>query len=324
VGSDALPDASVVIVTRDRKDDLALALDSLEGQEGSFEVVVVDDGSRDGTESMLEGRPRVQTVRRDTPGGPGTARNEGARHASGRVLVFLDSDCRVFEGWLRAMVAPLDDKSIGAVGGAETLDPEEPLLGRIFHFVLTSPLTTGRIRGGPGGRAARYRPRSYSLAVRKEDFDRVGGFSPMHHGEDIDLVTRIGSLGLALAHAPEARVRHRRRRTWRGFAGQLHAMGRARADLIRRDRVHLEPFYLAPPTGLLLALLLSLAAALFPAVRLVAALLLSLGILYLLTVGVAALWTLRSLPALLLAPLAFALGQAAYGTGFLRGPGGAA
>lgn len=318
-GVSEAPHASVIIVTRDRHDDLREALGSLEAQPGSFEVIVVDDGSRDATPALLASRPEVVAVRREESAGPGVARNEGARVARGRVLVFLDSDCRVLAGWLAAMVLPLEREGVGAVGGAEALDPDEPLLGRVFHFVLTSPLTSGRIRGGSGGRAARYRPRSYSLAVRRTDFERVGGFAPMRNGEDIDFVTRIAALGKDLVHAPDARVHHRRRSTWRGFSAQLRAMGRARAVLVRKDRVHLEPFYLMPPLGLLLGAGVAVAAALVPAVRLTAAVLTAIALVYLLGVGVAAASALRAARALALAPLAFLVQQASYGVGFLRG-----
>lgn len=313
------PDASVVIVTRDRREELATALDSVAAQEGSFEVIVVDDASRDGTPALLAARPGVVAIRRDIPGGPGVARNDGAKRARGRALVFLDSDCRALPGWLPAMLAPLARRGVGAVGGAEVQDPLEPFLGRVFHFVLTSPLTTGRIRGGSGGRAARYRPRSYSLAVRRADFERVGGFSAMRHGEDIDFVTRVAALGLDLVHAPDARVHHRRRGTWTAFARQLHAMGRARAALIRRDRVHMEPFYLAPPAGVLLAAGAAAAAAFVPAARVAVAALAGALLLYLAGVGIAAARAMGDVRALVLAPFAFLVQQVSYGTGFLRG-----
>jgi len=144
----------------------------------------------------------------------------------------------------------------------------------------------------------------------------------MRHGEDIDFVTRIAALGLDLVHAPGARVHHRRRRTWAGFAGQLHAMGRARAMLVRRDRVHMEPLYLVPPAGLLAVAGAAATAALVPAARIVAAILAAVLLAYLLAIGVAAVRALGALRALALGPLAFLVQQVAYGTGFLRGLGG--
>ncbi|MCK6462177.1 MAG: glycosyltransferase, partial [Planctomycetes bacterium] len=62
------------MVTRDRREELATALDSVAAQEGSFEVIVVDDASRDGTPALLAARPGVVAIRRDIPGGPGVAR----------------------------------------------------------------------------------------------------------------------------------------------------------------------------------------------------------------------------------------------------------
>jgi GT2 family glycosyltransferase len=322
VAPDDPPAASIVIVARDRKEELAAALDSLAAQQGSFEVIVVDDGSTDGTGTMLAARAGVVAIRRATSGGPGLARNDGAARARGRALVFLDSDCRALGGWLRAMLEPLDRPEVGAVGGAEALDPEEPFLGRVFHFVLTSPLTTGRIRGGRGGRAAKYRPRSYALAVRRADFERAGGFAALRHGEDIDLVTRIEGLGLTLVHAPDAQVHHRRRGTWRAFSAQLFAMGRARSTLARKDRRHLEPFYVLPPLGLVLAAGLGAAAAAFPPARFVAAAVAGALVAYLVIVGIAAARALRATAAAPLAPLAFLVQQASYGVGFLRGLAG--
>jgi len=324
VAPDPTPAASVIVVTRDRRQELAVALDSLAAQRGSFEVIIVDDGSGDGTEAMLAARDGVVAIRRATSGGPGLARNDGAARARGRALVFLDSDCRALEGWLPAMLAPLERPEVGAVGGAEALDPKEPLLGRVFHFVLTSPLTTGRIRGGRGGRAARYRPRSYSLAVRRADFERAGGFALLRHGEDIDFAARIERLGLRLVHAPDARVHHRRRATWRAFAAQLFAMGRARSALARMDRRHLEPFYLLPPLGLLVAAALFGAAVVFPPSRVAAASVSAALAAYLVVVGIAAARALRTAAAAPLAPLAFLVQQASYGAGFLRGLAGMA
>ena len=83
----ARPAASIIIVTRNRRAQLETALASVERQrlaEGSFEVIVVDDGSDDGTSEMLSklekrslepGRPRLTALRNQKSLGPGPARN---------------------------------------------------------------------------------------------------------------------------------------------------------------------------------------------------------------------------------------------------------
>src|SRR5687767_11645745 len=96
-------EASVIVPARDAEATLGDTLDALAGQEMSaeYEVIVVDDGSSDGTVAIAEHAPGVKLLRQDRLG-PGEARNTGARVARGRVLAFTDADCRPIPGWLRA------------------------------------------------------------------------------------------------------------------------------------------------------------------------------------------------------------------------------
>ncbi|MHC4579648.1 MAG: glycosyltransferase family 2 protein [Planctomycetota bacterium] len=320
--------ASVILVARDRRRDLERALASVADQrleEGTFEVLVVDDGSSDGTWEMLAtreagpGAPPRTVLRHPRSRGPGLARNAAARRARGAVLVFLDSDCRAQPGWLAALLAPLRRPDIGAVGGAEVLDPAAPFWDRVFHLVLTSALTTGGLRGRPGVRVGRYRPRSYSMAVRREVFERCGGFAGLRHGEDLDLSVRIARLGFRLAYASDSRVHHRRRPDLASFLHQAFAMGRARATLLRRDRRHLEPACLVPALLWLGAVGLGLAALASRSARVAAVPVLLVALVYLGAVGLLAAVRLRALRALPLAPLAFAGFLASYGAGFFLG-----
>jgi glycosyltransferase involved in cell wall biosynthesis len=89
------PDVSVIIPTRDRCDRLRLTLRSALAQRGvRFEVIVVDDGSSDGTAEMVEtlGDDRVHVVRNEVSLGEGGARNRGIQEASGAWIAFLDDD----------------------------------------------------------------------------------------------------------------------------------------------------------------------------------------------------------------------------------------
>ena len=91
------PLITVLVTARDAQPYIAESLDSVRAQTvGDFELIVVDDGSRDKTPSIVEryaaDDPRIALVRRESSGGPYVAANEGLRHASGRYLARLDAD----------------------------------------------------------------------------------------------------------------------------------------------------------------------------------------------------------------------------------------
>ncbi|MDQ6805511.1 MAG: glycosyltransferase, partial [Actinomycetota bacterium] len=91
------PLLSVIVPARDAAVSLPDTLAGLTGQEpaeGGFEVIVVDDGSRDGTAAIAHDSPIVDRVVTLAGVGPGQARNVGAALAAAPALAFLDADCR--------------------------------------------------------------------------------------------------------------------------------------------------------------------------------------------------------------------------------------
>jgi len=258
-------------------------------------------------------------IRNDPPLRPGRARNRGVERAGGGIVAFTDSDCRPAPGWLEELLAPFADAAVGAVGGGEIDDPGAPPLARAAHFALTSPLTTARLRGGAGRRIGSFRPRSFSMAVRRDAFDRAGGFADAFYGEDVDLSLRVARLGLATVFAPRSLVHHRRRDSWRGIGQQAFAMGRARARLMRCDRGHAEPVYALPALAVLTAATLSAAALWWRGARVAVLAALTVSIGYGIAVGWQAWRTAEDVRVAWRAPLVVALQQAAYGVGFLAG-----
>src|SRR5438046_3065585 len=99
------PAVSVLLPTRGRAGYLEVALDSLLSQEAAppHELLVVDDGSADGTRELLE-RKGMRSLRLDPPGGLNAARNAGVEATTSELVAFVDDDVQAPPGWLRAVV----------------------------------------------------------------------------------------------------------------------------------------------------------------------------------------------------------------------------
>src|SRR5438105_12532712 len=100
-----MPAVSVIVPARDAEATIGRTLDALARQavDLEFEVIVVDNGSRDATPALAERSQIVsKVIRRRRGQGAGAARNEGAAAARGELLAFVDADCEPAPGWLAA------------------------------------------------------------------------------------------------------------------------------------------------------------------------------------------------------------------------------
>jgi len=190
---------SVVVATFNRRNSLMLLLESLSKQTISgFEVIVVSDGSTDGTVQMLHklqdqfGNLRIiDEVNR----GPGAARNAGARAALGDYLAFTDDDCVASKDWLEQFLAAFEDTGAVAVQGRTTTD-------RLARSPLTHQMEilTPMLKVLP----------TCNVAYLKRAFEGVGGFDESFksaHNEDADLVWRIEEVG-KIVFAPKVHIIH--------------------------------------------------------------------------------------------------------------------
>ena len=214
---------SVIIPTFNRARILERCLRALPRD---VEVVVVDDGSSDGTASVPAqvGHPLLTYVWKEN-GGPAAARNLGAELASGEILVFTDDDCVAMPGWPWPLANRLfrEPSSVGGVGG-RVLPLADGWVGRYstFHHILEPPPSCSYLV-------------TANCAYRRKAFDGADGFDESIRkpgGEDPDLAFRVRARGYRLAFEPAAVVRHDYRENPLDFARTFYRYGKGCAHVV--------------------------------------------------------------------------------------------
>lgn len=244
-----MPKYSLIIPVFNRPQEIAELIGSLEKQTFlDFEVIIVEDGSSETCESMVETSSTKYELRyfQIQNCGPGGARNFGASKSEGSWFIFLDSDTLIPEDYLLEIEDFLEKTEIDAFGGADR-DREDFLpIQKAISYSMTSFLTTGGIRGSNNS-LEKFKPRSFNMGIKREVFERLEGFGSMRYGEDIDFSLRIENADLNTAFIPNAYVYHKRRTTFTSFYKQIEHSGAARVLLSKLHRgsfklVHLFPW----------------------------------------------------------------------------------
>lgn len=207
------PRVSVIIVTYFSERYIEKCLDSVLSN-GPFEVVVVDNASKDGTLELIRDRfGSVRLMARDSNIGYGAAVNEGVRESTGNVVVVLNPDTIVCEGWLGKLVNTLrsDEKVIavprimiydGSV--VNTCGNQEHFTGLTFTNglglqpdMIPDELNVSGISGA-------------CFAMRRDDFLRLGGFDEelFLYMEDAELSWRAHAQGYSFVYVHDSIVRH--------------------------------------------------------------------------------------------------------------------
>ncbi len=210
--SAGLPPSSVTVVvtTRNRRDDLRACLDSIVRQSHPVEVIVVDDASDDGTAAMVQSHyPQVVLVRHEQPRGYIVNRNQAARLATGAVIISLDDDA-VFSaaGIVQATIAAFADERIGAVAMP-------------YADVKRSPQVRQRAPD-PGQIYVTNTFIGTAHAVRRDQFLSLGGYREhlFHQGEESDYTIRLLAAGFVVRL---------------GFSDPIHHFESPKRDFRRMD-----------------------------------------------------------------------------------------
>lgn len=230
---------SVIVPAYNEKEGIEAAVRSIVAGRHPIEVVVVDDGSTDGTADIVEalGLPQVTVVRQENAGKP-AALNHGVAVARHDLVVLVDGDTRFEPDTVRQLVQPFADSGVGAVSGNAKVGNRRGLLGRWQHIEYVMGFNLDRrlydvlqcmptIPGAVG-------------AFRREALQDVGGVSDDTLAEDTDLTAAIVRAGWKVVYEQSARAWTEAPATWdqlwkqryRWCYGTLQAMWKHRRAVI--------------------------------------------------------------------------------------------
>ncbi len=198
---------------------------------GTFECIVVDDGSRDNTAEVAE-RLGALVVRLAKNQGPSAARNAGIKKARGQWIAFTDSDCVPSRRWLPALLAATEklDASTIALAG-QTIGLESNTSAARFMDLVGSLDAVNYLRHETFPWAP-----SCNLAYRRAELLEVGGFDEVFTDYEtpelhLRMVERFGG---NIKLVPSAVVMHRHRATWKGLWRQQRKYGHGYAHFLIR------------------------------------------------------------------------------------------
>ncbi|HAH20401.1 MAG TPA: hypothetical protein DCL49_05795 [Candidatus Omnitrophica bacterium] len=221
-------DISIVVPTYNRKQNLKECLDSILSQECypySFEVVVVDDGSADGTgEVIRELSERYENVRYyyQLSKGPAAARNLGLMNVKADIVAFTDSDCILGHSWIRNMIqAHMSYPEAAVIGGATKVD------ARNIKSAVSQSLSEGAMAVDLYGKKEVIFFPTCNVSVKKkfliEKFDESFVFPA---GEDLDLFWRLFKKERRFVYKHDIEVFHNCHPDLSSFLRQAYLYGR--------------------------------------------------------------------------------------------------
>jgi glycosyltransferase involved in cell wall biosynthesis len=196
---------SIIVPTFNGERRIGACLHALSRQRTvrEFEVLVVDDGSNDGTAAVVKRFSGARLIRQ-AKAGPAAARNRGAREARGSILLFTDDDCIPAPNWMDAMLAPFCDPEVVGVKGVYCTRQS----GIIARFVQIEYEDKYRVMAREGDIDF---IDTYSAGFRRARFMEMGGYDtsfPVACAEDIELSYRMAARRWKMKFVPDAIVCH--------------------------------------------------------------------------------------------------------------------
>lgn len=226
---------SIIIPVYNRPQEINELLESLTKQTNNdFELIIIEDGSTIKCDEQVDEYKHQLDIKyyyKDNSG-PGDSRNVGMSKASGQYLIFFDSDCIIPPNYFENVENHLAKESLDTFGGPDNAHSSFTNIQKAINYSMTSVITTGGVRGKKN-KLDNFQPRSFNMGISREVFEKIGGFSDIHPGEDPDLSYRIMNAGFKVGLIEDAFVYHKRRIDFSKFVKQVYKFGVVRAILIK-------------------------------------------------------------------------------------------
>ena len=231
---------SIVIPTYNRKLKLKQCLEALFEQDypkHAFEIIVIDDGSTDGTRDMLEALAKLNSNLRyfiQRNNGPAAARNLGIKYCQSQIIGFTDNDCILQKDWVKKMVAAHEmEPQAAAVGGVTEVNRQN-IKARVSQF-----LSDGAIQTEIDGKTETIFFPTCNVTIKRQYLNE--GFNelfPLPAGEDLDFFWRIFKQGGIFIYKKDIKVFHDCHTNLTAFLKQAYMYGRGNYLVQRMHQDH--------------------------------------------------------------------------------------
>ncbi len=241
------PLVSVVVAARDEAARIGDCLQGLVAQDypgDSYEIIVVDDDSSDGTGAIVEqwegAAVAVRLVQSAGRGSKKAALQTGVEAARGDIILTTDADCQVPRGWIRGLVAHFAP-GVGMVIGVSQIAAPADISGVRSGYEAVDFTILMTCIWGSAGWGRPMAASGQNLAYHRAAYRAVGGYAKVMHrasGDDVLLMQLIRATRqwkIAFADAPETFVRHPVTPSWRGLVGKRSRWASNASLLARLD-----------------------------------------------------------------------------------------
>jgi glycosyltransferase involved in cell wall biosynthesis len=227
---------SIIVPLYNRPQEIDELLQTLTLQDyKNFEVLVIEDGSKVPAKHIIDkyqDKLDLYYYVKENEG-QGFTRNFAFARAKGDYFIIFDSDCLIPSSYLSNVKRHLEKEPLDAFGGPDGAHESFTDIQKAISYSMTSPFTTGGIRGSKKNMGGQFHPRSFNMGISRKVWEYTGGFILTRLGEDIEFSIRIHSMGFKIGLIPDALVYHKRRTNFKQFYKQIHFFGRARINIYK-------------------------------------------------------------------------------------------